>query len=130
MTRKVTDKKGRGGRKPKLFAETVSAALVKHGGNVSRVAQELCVARNSVYRFISERPRLLDIVEDSRANLIDEAETSLLAAVRRGEAWAVCFALKTVGKVRGYVERQEVTGAEGGPVIEIVLPGERDSGDT
>jgi hypothetical protein len=31
----------------------------------------------------------------------------------------LCFALKTLGKNRGYVERQEITGKEGGPVQNI-----------
>jgi hypothetical protein len=33
-----------------------------------------------------------------------------------GEPWAVALTLKTLGKQRGYVERQEVTGADAGPV--------------
>jgi hypothetical protein len=38
-----------------------------------------------------------------------------------GEPWAVAMVLKTIGKSRGYVERQEVTGADGGKVqIEYV----------
>ena len=37
----------------------------------------------------------------------------------------VCFALKTVGKTRGYIERSEVTGRDGkdlaaGPAVVIV----------
>jgi hypothetical protein len=38
-------------------------------------------------------------------------------AVRRGEPWAVCFTLKCLGKDRGYVERQERTGAGGQPLV-------------
>ena len=33
-----------------------------------------------------------------------------------GEPWAVAMVLKTIGKHRGYVERQEVTGADGGSI--------------
>ena len=35
------------------------------------------------------------------------AELSLFKAIQTGEAWAVCFYLKTQGKDRGYVERYE-----------------------
>ena len=44
------------------------------------------------------------------------AENSLFEAIRRGEAWAVCFYLKCMAKDRGYVERAELTGANGAPV--------------
>ncbi|MEI8016283.1 MAG: hypothetical protein D4R81_07615 [Nitrospiraceae bacterium] len=40
---------------------------------------------------------------------LDEAEAALHKAVMRGEAWAVCFTLKTQGKGRGYTERLEVS---------------------
>ena len=48
------------------------------------------------------------------------AVTSLKRAVINGEAWAVCFTLKTLGKSRGYVERvqQEISGRDG-QAIEI-----------
>src|SRR4029450_2769461 len=44
------------------------------------------------------------------------AENSLYEAIRRGEAWAVCFYLKCMAKDRGYLERAELTGAKGAPV--------------
>lgn len=47
---------------------------------------------------------------------LDIAESALDKAVEAGEAWAVCFFLKTRGKARGYTERHEVTGADDGPV--------------
>ena len=47
---------------------------------------------------------------------LDVAETALLAAVAKGEAWAVCFYLKCKGKARGWTERAEVTGPGGGPL--------------
>jgi hypothetical protein len=46
----------------------------------------------------------------------DNAESALYSAVLGGEAWAVCFYLKTQAKDRGYVERQEMTGKDGGAI--------------
>ena len=37
-----------------------------------------------------------------------------------GEPWAIQMTLKTIGKSRGYVERQEVTGADSSPIELIV----------
>ena len=49
---------------------------------------------------------------------------------QEGNITAIIFTLKTLGKSRGYVERQEVTGAEGKPVetkiTEIVIRKEVD----
>ena len=36
------------------------------------------------------------------------AELALYKAIQDGEGWAVCFYLKTQGKQRGYIERQEI----------------------
>jgi hypothetical protein len=48
------------------------------------------------------------------------------------EAWAVCFTLKTIGKGRGYVERNEVTGANGKDFIPpiIYIPSNGRDGDS
>ena len=55
--------------------------------------------------------------DNARGELIDISEQKLRAAVMNGEPWAVAMVLKTIGKHRGYVERQELTGADGGAVI-------------
>ena len=48
--------------------------------------------------------------------MLDVGELSLLRAVQNGEAWAVCFLLKTQGKQRGYIERAEISGPDGGAI--------------
>lgn len=62
--------------------------------------------------------------DNARGELIDISEQKLRAAVMNGEPWAVAMVLKTLGKSRGYVERAERTGADGGPlqvgIVEIV----------
>ncbi len=40
-----------------------------------------------------------------------------MAAVNKGQPWAVSLVLKTLGKERGYVERGEITGKGGEPII-------------
>jgi hypothetical protein len=86
----------------------VGAALVALRGNVSAVARRYKVARSAVQQMIAARPELQSIRDDARQTRIDEAEDALDRAVRRGEGWAVCFTLKTLGRERGYIERHEM----------------------
>jgi hypothetical protein len=62
-------------------------------------------------------PDLRVLAKDRREFTIDKAEDKLEEAVDAGEGWAIKFTLATVGKRRGYVERQEHTGADGGPMV-------------
>jgi hypothetical protein len=102
-----TAPKKKGGRKPILSLDLVAAALTSSGGNVSATARRFGVQRASVQDFIAKHPNLQTILADARESLLDEAESSLMKAIKDGEGWAVCFCLKTQGKKRGYVERLE-----------------------
>ncbi len=101
----------------KLTAESVTAAIRDMNGNISAVARRLGVCRQTVYFYIERDPSVKDVLTEARETMLDNAESSLYRAVLAGEAWAVCFFLKTQGKARGYVERQEVTGADGGAIV-------------
>ena len=105
-------------KKGKLNKRNVEEALREMSGNIAAAARKLGVARLSIYRFIEKNPSLVDVVNDYRQAMADNAESALNRAVINGEAWAVCFTLKTIGKTRGYVERmqQEVTGRDGQPL--------------
>lgn len=101
-------------------------------GNVSAVARKFGVARSSVQHMIENNPVLRQIARDVREGKKDNAESALDAAVLRGEAWAVCFFLKTQAKDRGYIEKQEIETTE--PVQlhivkKVVRVADRDAGD-
>jgi hypothetical protein len=91
----------------KLTAKAVEAELRKVRGNVSAVARVFRVTRQAIIYHINKSQTLKQAVIDAREERLDQAESSLDKAIRREEAWAVCFALKTQGKNRGYVERTE-----------------------
>lgn len=122
----------KGGRKPILSVPLVAAALVRERGNVAAVARSFGVARSSVAELVDAHEDLRRVVRDAREAMKDEAEDSLCRAVRKGEAWAVCFFLKTQAKDRGYIERQEIEQSE--PVQlhivkKVVRVADRDAGD-
>jgi hypothetical protein len=106
----------------------VAASLTRNKGVVSVVAQQLGIARWSVYRYINQYEAVRRAYDDQRASMLDLAELKLHEAIARGEAWAIQFALKTIGKERGYAEKADA-GAGAGDLpnrfeftLEIVTP--------
>ena len=54
-------------------------------------------------------------VNDIQNIALDYAESQLHKQIGEGSTAATIFYLKTKGKKRGYIERQEITGADGMP---------------
>lgn len=52
-------------------------------------------------------------ITDARESMIDTAESMLYKQIGEGNTTAIIFFLKTQGRQRGYIERQELTGADG-----------------
>jgi hypothetical protein len=119
------------GRKPQLDPELVAARLVTARGNLAAVARHFKVSRASVFELVEKRPALQQILRDAREGMLDDAEASLQAAVLNGESWAVCFFLKTQGKARGYIERQEIDQTNRTRLVieEEIIDGDRDPSD-
>ena len=97
--------------------DEIEQALRDTKGMVSVAAKKLGFTRAALYERIQRSDRLKEVVGDEREAMTDTAELALHRAIVGGEAWAVCFYLKTQGKSRGYVERQEITGADSGPIM-------------
>jgi len=97
-------------------AQIIEALREKHG-NLSAAARFLKCSRNTIARYIDTYPTVKAVADEERETLIDFAENQLFQQVKDGNITAIIFTLKTIGKSRGYVERQEVTGAEGGAVV-------------
>lgn len=92
---------------PKFTTDQVIAALRESRGMVAVAARKLGCSRLTLYRYIKRHAAVREAIEDERALMTDTAELSLYRSITSGEAWAVCFYLKTQGKSRGYVERTE-----------------------
>ena len=105
-------------RKPRYTQKQIEEALVNMSGNVSAAARSLGLQRHRLHQIIVKSEQLQQVVHDARQSMCDNAESALNRAVINGEAWAVCFTLKTQAKDRGYVERtqQEISGRDGGPI--------------
>lgn len=97
-------------------------ALRQTKGMKGPAAKMLGCSWNTVDNYAKRHATVQKVIDEERESMTDVAELSLYRAVQGGEAWAVCFYLKTQGKKRGYVERQEITGLNAAPV-EIVIGG-------
>ncbi|RLC33520.1 hypothetical protein DRH14_04740 [Candidatus Shapirobacteria bacterium] len=103
-------------QKKKVTVKQILDVVDEHNGNIAAIARSFGVTRTTVQRRVDESPKLTDALASARETMIDEAESQLYKNAKAGDNTAIIFFLKTQGKKRGYVERQEVTGAEGGPV--------------
>lgn len=91
-------------------------AIEACGGLVIRAAKRLKCTPKTVRNYAARYPAVKAAIEAARDDLLDKAEDALLTRINKGDTAAIIFTLKTVGKVRGYVERQELTGANGEPL--------------
>lgn len=71
--------------------------------------------------YIARYPSVRVAYEHERGRLVDMAQSKLVEMVNKGDPWAVKFVLSTLGKHEGFVERQELTGAGGGPLQQNVV---------
>ena len=92
----------------KYSAERVATALEESKGMVSVAAKKLGCHPDTVRNYARRYQSVSKALEEAREGMLDAAELALYGAVVRGEAWAVCFYLKTQAKDRGYVEKQQV----------------------
>jgi hypothetical protein len=100
----------------KFTPEQVEAALRAAAGIRSAAARMLGCAPSTIGNYLGRYSALREIEAEILEQNLDLAETKLLSAIRDGNLTAVIFYLKTKGKARGYTERAEVTGADGGPI--------------
>jgi hypothetical protein len=101
---------------PKFTPEEVALALKTARGLVAIAARKLRCGTQLVRNYIKKYEVVRETQDEARTFLVDTAESKLHAAVQKGAPWAICFTLKCLGKDRGYIERQEHTGAGGVPL--------------
>ena len=107
----------KGDMKEKFTANQIIDALREKHGNLSAAARYLGCDRHTVSRYINTYSTVKAVADEERETLIDFAENQLFQQVKDGNITAIIFTLKTIGKSRGYVERQEVTGKDGGAIV-------------
>ncbi len=101
--------------------DQVLEAVKDSKGFITMIAKRLGCSRKHVYSLLKKYPAAADAVEDERETTKDWVEGKLLQRIEKNDTTALIFYAKTQMKDRGYVERQEMTGANGG-AIEVSAP--------
>lgn len=100
-----------------LTAEKMIAAVEEAKGYVSKACQILKCSRQHFYVKLKNYPTVQQAMDEIRNKRHDFVESKLMNLIDQENVTAIIFYLKTQCKDRGYVERQEVTGADGGSII-------------
>src|SRR5262245_36046207 len=94
-------------RPQKYTDEQIVAALIEKKGMVYLAAASVGCDADTIHRRAKASAKVRQTLAEERGKVVDAAESRLIAAVEKGEAWAIQLTLKTIGKERGYVERAE-----------------------
>ena len=103
--------------------ESILKALEHSLGVVTVACRNAEIPRSTYYKWLNEDDKFAKEVLDIENIALDFAESHLHSQIRKNQTAATIFYLKTKGKKRGYIERQEITGADGMPTnfqIEII----------
>lgn len=92
-------------------------ALVKALGVVTLACEKVGIERSTHYDWLKNDPKYKQEVEDIGEVALDFAESMLHKQIQDKDTTATIFFLKTKGKKRGYIERNELTGADGKDLI-------------
>jgi hypothetical protein len=83
-------------------------ALQKNLGNVTLAAKSIDIDRTTHYVWMNNDIDYANQINDIDNIVLDFAESSLFKQIKEGNVTATIFLLKTRGKSRGYVEKNEL----------------------
>jgi len=109
--------------KTEQHKKAIIEALEKSLGVVTTACKTVGIGRTTFYGWLQDDAEFAKEVDDIQNITLDFAESQLHKQIKDGNTTATIFYLKTKGKKRGYIERQEITGADGMPTnfqIEII----------
>lgn len=81
--------------------------LQKNCGLIAPTAKKLGIGRRTLYDWIDADNELKEEIKSCKEAQVDYSESKLFKQIKDGDTTAIIFHLKTMGKKRGYVERQE-----------------------
>ena len=94
--------------KTDTLKKNLLVALEKSLGVVTTACKSVNISGDTHYRWLKEDEEYRSGVADLDNVALDFAESKLHEGIMEGNVASVIFFLKCKGKVRGYVERQEI----------------------
>jgi len=110
-----------GKRTPRITVKAVENALTKTRGNMAATAATLQCSRETIRRMCLDHPELAAVRDEAKESTKDWVESKILKKIGDEDTTMIIFFAKTQMKDRGYVERQEVTGTDGGALTVRIL---------
>jgi len=95
--------------KTRQHKKAMLEALEKSLGVVTGACKEVGIGRATHYLWMDKDPEYRKEVDDISNVALDYAESKLHSQIKKENPTAIIFYLKTKGKKRGYVERQEIS---------------------
>ena len=94
------------------------AAIKGSAGIISSIAKRLDVDWHTAESWIQKYPSTLAAFAAEREGVLDMAEAAIFTAIKQGDTGSAKWILSTIGRKRGFTEKQEIglTGSDGGPV--------------
>ena len=103
-------------RRRKNNKKDVLVALEKSAGIVATACKAANISRFTFYDWLKKDADFAEKVDDIMEAQKDFVEAQILKKIKDGDTTMTIFYAKTKMKDRGYVERQEITGADGQPL--------------
>ena len=111
------------GKSRHIKKESMIVALEQSLGVVTTACKTTDIPRSTFYKWVSEDKEFAKEVKDINNIALDFAESQLHKQMKEGNTSATIFYLKTKGKCRGYIERQELdVDGDFNLVVEFVKP--------
>lgn len=89
-------------------------------GNVTVACRVVGINRWTHYDWYKSDEEYRKLVDEISDVTLDWAERKLHNLIDQGDTTATIFFLKTKGKKRGYVERQEMSGVQDEPITLVI----------
>lgn len=97
----------------------IEQLVVECRGNIAEIARRLHVSRGTIHNRIADSPTLQTALEQARETYVDSVESALYDNALGGNVAAQIFIMKAhpAAKRRGWSERHELGGPDGGPMV-------------